>query len=650
MEPIDGFWLPANLRQQVLRPDTGYRVLSFDRGRPAEPGDAGAVTARWPVLDAAAWRRLLAGLRANRQHGDVPGPAFWDRFRAALEPVARRFADPGDPLHARALAALPGYTGYSEGMIRASLGGLAMWHLDPVPAAFALEPTVADGWQTMPGLPGRLRFYPAVGAEGARSPWARAGRWLRALGGGGSTAQGAPVFAPRDQWPPLDLVAGFGAGNVPGTALMIVFLALATSLAGGAPPVVVVRNSRREPILAPLLLGALEEVDPDLVATVAVLVWAHDDATAAQELLPGAGLVLAAAGDEAIAEIGAAVRRAAAHRPRDGGYEPGGEPPSPTRSNRPRDGGYEPGEEPPSLTRSEPPSRGRSRRSPARFHAHGHKVSFGAIAREVLLRGQEVDGVDLVDVVTLLAALDSAFWDQHGCLSTRVLFVEEGPAGEYHTVAEVAARLADKLALLAGVLPRGAWPRRHLHDQFDHYKLLEQGRGYSAEGRGYSAGQVQVLTGYDDEFLVVVDAREEIGGAGFPGVVNGCQGRAVVVRPVADLMEIPRRYLSQLPAGQLQSLSVAAGRPRDRGSERGMDERFLAFAEACGARGVTAIRTVGRGAFPQLAYSWDGLIPLDLVAPRAPGRFTTVEFDDPAQNAAQMLETYALFVEAGLNH
>ena len=67
---------------------------------------------------------------------------------------------------------------------------------------------------------------------------------------------------------------------------------------------------------------------------------------------------------------------------------------------------------------------------------------------------------------------------------------------------------------------------------------------------------------------------------------------------------------------------------------------------------MTAIRSVGRGAFPQLAYSWDGLIPLDLVAPRreglAAGHFTTIEFDDPAQNAAQIIETYRLFLTAGV--
>ena len=31
---------------------------------------------------------------------------------------------------------------------------------------------------------------------------------------------------------------------------------------------------------------------------------------------------------------------------------------------------------------------------------------------------------EIIDIVALLAGLDSAFWDQNGCLSSRVHFVE----------------------------------------------------------------------------------------------------------------------------------------------------------------------------------------------------------------------------------
>ena len=89
-----------------------------------------------------------------------------------------------------------------------------------------------------------------------------------------------------------------------------------------------------------------------------------------------------------------------------------------------------------------------------------------------------------------------------------------------------------------------------------------------------------------------------------------------------------------LPAGNLQSLSVAAGR-----EGQGLTDEFLRLAAACAARGVTAIRTVGRGAFLQLAYSWDGLLPLDLLRSRPEGWFTTIECDRPYD---EMLATYRL--------
>jgi hypothetical protein len=75
-----------------------------------------------------------------------------------------------------------------------------------------------------------------------------------------------------------------------------------------------------------------------------------------------------------------------------------------------------------------------------------------------------------------------------------------------------------------------------------------------------------------------------------------------------------------------------------------LDQALLDFAEACGRCGITAIRTVGRGAFPQLTYSWDGYLPLDLVAVRPPGHFTTLEFDRPCE---QILNTYRWMQQLG---
>jgi hypothetical protein len=554
VRPADGFWLPANVRDEVLSPGTQYVTPSFADGRPSGPSDEGAVTVRWPQLHSGQWSRLVDGLRANREQAPR-GQAFWERLQAALDPASRLLSNPAEPLHRLALSTLPGYTGYSEAMIRLTLGALDLWTLDQFAAALELAPALEAmaGWQPMPGLPGRLRFY-------GDSRWQSLQRRLP-----GRRKQ--PLFGVA-QVP--ELVVGYGAGNVPGSALLISFLALATALAGTPPPVTIVRNSRREPIFAPLVLRALEQIDPDLVSSVALLVWDHADATVEANLLPQAELAIAAAGDDAIAQIHSALRRAAG------------------------------------------PS--------ARFHAHGHKVSFSAIGREVLARGLQAgpDGPPLLDVVCLLAALDSAFWDQHGCLSSRMHFVQDGGEG-YERPVDYARRLADQLGLLAAYLPRGNWPRSWLRDRFDRYKLLEQ------------TGRVQVLSAYDDEFVVVLDERAP-DAASFGAQVNDCQGRVIIVRPVRDLMAVPEQYLASLPAANLQSLSVALGQPGE-----GLTSRTLRFAEACGARGVTAIRTVGRGAFPQLAYSWDGLIPLDLVRTRPSGYFATIEFDRPYD---EILDTY----------
>jgi hypothetical protein len=163
---------------------------------------------------------------------------------------------------------------------------------------------------------------------------------------------------------------------------------------------------------------------------------------------------------------------------------------------------------------------------------------------------------------------------------------------------------------LAHRLPRGVAPARFLHRAYDVYKLLQ------------AEGSVRVLTGYDDDCLVVVDERGWNVDQ-WRETVNRCTGRVVVVRPVEDLGQVPARYLCRLPPENLQSVSVAVAA-----------DRALELAEAACRCGVTALRGLGRAAFPQLAYSWDGLLPLDLGNSRPPGRFATLETEDPLADLA----------------
>lgn len=542
----EGFWLPAHVREKVLHHaewDTallrGGALLdaeaapaagAAESGEAGEAGDEargpvgrdragaetrdaaeGAAVIRWPRLSLEQWMSLLSDLEARRS---VSGADSAERWRSALERVA-------EPLAERMPAALPvlsAATGYSTEMLVTALAGGDL--VDPSSLAAALEfrPTwsVAAGWETMPGLGGRARFFP-------RTP----GGWARgALGGRG------PLFRPA---PPVALTLGYAAGNVPGTALIIALLgALANHAApAGTPvPALLVRNSRHEPLFAPWVLSAVEEVDPELVAGVAVMIWDYADPSLQALLFRAAGLLLAAADDATIAAL-------------DGW---------------------------------------RARNAPGlRFHRHGHKVSFATLGR----------GWEAHADAARLAALDSSVWDQNGCLSARVHFVETGAA-------DYALSLAEEMRSLSRSLPRGTTPRRLTHRAFDSYASIA------------GAARVRVASRYDDDFAVVLDDRPWDGDA-LRRVVNRCQGRVVVVRPVDDVMQVPR-MLDAVPAANLQSMSLLLE-----------EERVESFARAAGARGVTALRGLGRGAFPQLAYSWDGLLPADVCHLRAPGHFTTIE-------------------------
>jgi hypothetical protein len=499
--------------------------------------DPGAVPVRWPRLAPEQWGALLKGLQQGRT---VSGRDVLARWQTVLDAARVQLAERS----AEMLPALATCTGYSPQMLAMALGLGDLISPQMLSAALQFQPTwsVAAGWERMPGLPGRVRFFPQHASDRARAR----------LPGKAPMCRSAPS---------VDLVLGYAAGNVPGTALLIALLGGLANYASGngtLAPAVLVRNSRHEPLFAPWALSIVETLDPTLVAGLSVLIWDYEDKALQRELMRRAGLMIAAADDDTIATLDAV----------------------------------------------------RAKSAPAlRFHRHGHKVSFAVIGdrrAEVGGRKSEVDGPqsttrNLTSDIPLLAALDSALWDQNGCLSARVHFADD--AEEY------AAALVERMRGLATVLPRGATPRRLAHRAFDAYTALT------------GSGRVRVCSTYDDDFAVVVDARAWDAET-LHRTVNACQGRVIVVRPVKNVMDVPS-LLRWLPASNLQSVSVA------------MDEaRVLEFAEAAGAGGVTAVRSLGRAAFPQLAYSWDGLLPLDMGRLRPEGHFTTIEFDDLQQEIA----------------
>ena len=579
-----GFWLPKALRGRLISADTTWREVRFAGGRETtadEPGGArGGVRVRWPVLSEAELTELTAGLKAARERAPR-GREYWSRFEAALSVAGRRLTDPAEAGRTALLEAIAEYTGYSRGMVAAALTGPDLWNVGQMVAALRFLPSKVCGsrWCRVPDLPGRVRLFPA-------KPLDKVAGWT-------PVAWEMPLCLAETR---PAAVLGYAGGDIPGDALLMIILALCITLRGeappprpDAPPAVLVRNSVAEPLLAPAVLSAIEEVDPELVSMVGVLVWSHDDDRLQQQLLEQADLVIAAAGRETIAGLSRQIG---------------------------------------------------SLRRPPRFHAHPPKIGFTVIGRETLEFEPTVvdghwastEGPGTIDVVALLAALDSAYWDQRSCLSPRIHFVERGgPADDLP--AEYARRLTKRMRQIAGAMPRGAWPVYRLQDPFDRYKAIE--------GSDRWRTGLRVLSEFGDSFVVVLDERSSDewirDEGGFASIVDECQTRVIVVRPVDDIMEVPWHYLGMLRRDTLQSLSVAVGRPGE-----GLSKQFLRFAGACGKRGVTSIRLVGAGALRQPAYSWDGLLPLDLVGSRPAGRFTTIEFVAPVE---EMLDSYRVHLQ-----
>jgi hypothetical protein len=564
----DGFWFPPAVRDAIITPERAFEVLHFKGGGwVSDPGDD-TVTVRWPRLELSDWQQVLSLLERNQRNTSQGNTS--DRLPRAMQRMKTLWSDRSSPLRQDILEALETCTGHSMGMLDISLSLLDMMSVEDLQRASNCQFThaVKNQFAALDGLPGKIRFF-VDGWWSSRATQAllrlesyRQRRWqLR-----------------RQR---TERVLGYAAGNVPGTGLLIVLLALAaTAEQSIRPPVILVRNSRREPLFTPLVLTALELVDRGLLNTTLVTLWDHADTALQESLFAQADLVVAAASDETIEDIGQKVQRVS------------------------------------SVTH------------PIRFHGHGHKVSFSTVGRECLRLGKRtpLNEVPLVDAVALLASLDVALWNQQGCLSSRVHFLEQGNDAEYHPPEVYGQAVVRGLRTLNKLIPKGISRKRQIHNLFDKYQAVG------------ASGPVKVLSDYDDDFLVVLE-RRPLTATQFGELVNDCQGRTVAIIPVDDVMEIPERYLRYVHRTHLQSMSVALGNP----DEPGIDPRLLRYAEALGAVGVTGIRTVGRGAFPQLAYSWDGLIPLDLTAKRQKGYFTALEFDEPW---VQIHETHRLVRQA----
>jgi hypothetical protein len=214
----------------------------------------------------------------------------------------------------------------------------------------------------------------------------------------------------------------------------------------------------------------------------------------------------------------------------------------------------------------------------ARFVAYHHRMSVGIVGRAVLTSTSvETAAADVAHAVAL--------FDQRGCVSPQIVFVEEDGEVSPEGFAEALGRA---LSQVEARLPTG--PR----DVGDASRL-QQARGTAELLEG--TGAAKIVHGGRDPWTVVLDKAQEAGAD--LGVTPA--GRFVRLRTIADAMEVPAR-LSPL-ALHLQTVGVA-----------GLGGRVEKLARSLGEVGASRVTPFSAVPFPPPWWHHDGGGPLrDLV-------------------------------------
>jgi len=230
-----------------------------------------------------------------------------------------------------------------------------------------------------------------------------------------------------------------------------------------------------------------------------------------------------------------------------------------------------------------------------RFLGHGHKVSFGIISAAAL-------NTRKAQITARMAAQDIAVFDQQGCYSPQIFYVERGARVSPR---QFAGYLANELACLEEKYPRRALTPAEARDvakwrQKEELKTL-------------SDAEIEVLR--DDEGAwVVVYYNDSVDLS--PSGLN----RTIKVVAVDTPMQVPSHVQSFRDV--LQSVGVAA-----------TPEELHLIAKALGGVGVTRISGIGSMSSPEAGWHHDGRFNLkDLV--------TITEIESSAETVSETLAPY----------
>lgn len=291
------------------------------------------------------------------------------------------------------------------------------------------------------------------------------------------------------------------------------------------------KSASEEPLFAALFAQSLAEVCPEIAACVAIAWWKGGDTSLETAAFRRSDAVIAYGSDAAIEAIQSLV----------------------------------------------PPA--------SRFLSYGHKLSFGMIGRECLSAAEAAQTAQQ-------AAYGVSVFDQQGCVSPHLLYVERGGAISPQAFA---AMLAQAMETIHQEMPRGPLPLedstaiRHLRGTYEFRALAEDA--------------VQLYCSEPGTAWTVVYEED----APF---TPSCLNRTVRVHAVDDLQrDVPNRL--EPVRAYLQTAGVAISA-----------ERLPALAEALGRLGVTRLSGLGQMPWPSMTWHHDGRCNLmDLV------RWTDIEGD-----------------------
>ena len=211
-----------------------------------------------------------------------------------------------------------------------------------------------------------------------------------------------------------------------------------------------------------------------------------------------------------------------------------------------------------------------------RFVGHGSRVSFAYIQKDMLSRAMAKE-------LAKNAAQDVASWNQLGCLSPHLIYVEKGGSVGPEMFSEM---LAEALEQIETTQPRGDIS----HSQEDH---ITYKRNFY-ESRSEGAGDVRQWKSESGTSWTVVYEED-------PVFTTSCLNRFIHVKTVKDVEEMLR--VAEMARGQVSTVGLSA--PKN-------DAEHIVKKMA--HWGVTRICPIGQMQNPPLGWRHDGRPPLgDLV-------------------------------------